>query len=379
MGYMGTTMTNMQDMLWEKMGRGVFVVAELGKNFIQTEEERPVAEYLKNAKELVREAKAAGADAVKFQTHNVEDEQLATHVVAPHFSWDRHYWVTRNTKATPLDAFWIPLKRFCDAEGITFFSTPMSRGAAEILSTVGVDLWKAGSCDLTDFVMLDYMRRSGKPIIISAGMSTLEEVDAAVRFLKEKNDRVALLHCVSKYPCPPEDLHLNTIGFFKERYRIPVGFSDHSIGIDSAFGAVALGATIIEKHFSRARDLWGADHKVSMIPEEFAALTGGIRVLADKPEQRAAYLAHPTVKAGMGKAAKIMDPGEEKFRSVFRKCLMAGREIPAGTVITAEHLYAMRPFVHAGGIPSERYEEILGKKAARTLKKFDPITVSILT
>lgn len=365
-------------MLWEKMSRGVFVVAELGKNFIQTEEDRPVAEYLKNAKELVRKAKAAGADAVKFQTHNVEDEQLATHVIAPHFSRDRHYWVTRNTKATPFDAFWIPLKRFCDAEGITFFSTPMSRGAAEILSRVGVDLWKVGSCDLTDFVMLDYMRRSGKPIIISAGMSTLDEVDAAVRFLKEKNQRVALLHCVSKYPCPPEDLHLNTIAFFKERYRMPIGFSDHSLGIDSAFGAVALGATIVEKHFSLARDLWGADHKVSMTPGEFTALTGGIRVLADKPEQRAAYLAHPVVRAGMGKTAKVMDPGEEKFRPVFRKCLMAGRDIPAGAVIMAEHLYAMRPQVHAGGLSSERYEEVIGKRTKRALKKYEPITGELL-
>ena len=358
----------------------VFVVAEIGKNFIQTQEERPIAEYLENAKALVKAAHEAGADAVKFQTHNVEDEQLNIHVVSPHFKGaDRYSWLTRNTKATPLDGFWRPLKAYCDEVGIVFHSTPMSRGAARKLNELGVELWKVGSGDILDFVTLDFLASTGQPIIMSSGMSTIEELDQAIDFLKRRNANVILLHCVSKYPCPPEHLSLATIGFLAERYGIPVGFSDHSIGIDSALAAVALGAKVIEKHFSFSRDLWGADHKVSMTPEELKALVSGIRELERDPSKKAAYLAKEIVKAGMGSGTKVLQEDEAVFRPYFRKSLMAGRDIPAGTVITGEMLYAMRPQQYAGGLPSEEYERVLGRKVAANLKKYDPITPNVFS
>src|SRR3989344_2342246 len=254
---------NTPEAIWEKIKKGIFVIVDAGKNFIRTEEEKSVVEYLANAKQLVDEAAKGGADAIKFQTHNVEDEQLNINIVSPHFKGsDRYRWVSRNNKATPLNEFWKPLKQYCDKKGIIFFSTAMSRGAAKILNEVGVNFWKIGSGDILDFVMLDYLRHNNRPIILSSGMSTLEEVENAVKFLREKNKRVALLHCVSKYPCPPEELHLKTIEFFKERFDIPIGFSDHSIGSDYAIASVALGATVIEKHFSLSRTLYGADHKV---------------------------------------------------------------------------------------------------------------------
>ncbi|MDP3795276.1 MAG: N-acetylneuraminate synthase family protein [bacterium] len=364
---------------WEQADRagraGVFVIAEVGKNFIQTQEERPVAEYLENARALVRAAKEAGADAVKFQTHHVEDEQLNIPVVSPHFKGaDRYSWVTRNTNATPLDEFWRPLKAFCDELGILFFSTPMSRGAAEKLSALGPQLWKVGSGDILDFVTLDYLAKTGRPIVLSSGMSTLEELDKSIDFLQRRNAPVVLLHCVSKYPCPPEELHLSTIGFLRERYGIPVGFSDHSIGIDSALAAVALGAVVVEKHFSFARDLWGADHKVSMTPEELRALVQGIRALESRPELRAAYLTKDIVTAGMGTGGKVLQPDEAVFRPYFRKALMAGCDIAADTVLEPHMLYAMRPHAYAGGLPSEQYERVLGKRTARALKKYEPIT-----
>ncbi|MEK7074704.1 MAG: N-acetylneuraminate synthase family protein, partial [Patescibacteria group bacterium] len=147
--------------------KNIFIIAEIGKNFIQTQEERPVAEYLENAKVLVRAAKESGADAVKFQTHNVEDEQLNINVVSPHFKGaDRYSWVTRNMNATPLDEFWRPLKAYCDEIGIIFHSTPMSRGAAHMLQQLDVPFWKVGSGDILDFVMLDYLASTKKPIII---------------------------------------------------------------------------------------------------------------------------------------------------------------------------------------------------------------------
>lgn len=353
----------------------VFVVAEIGKNFIQTEDERPVSEYLANAKALAKAAKDAGADAVKYQTHTVEDEQLNINVVSPHFKGaDRYSWVTRNTRATPLAAFWQPLKRYCDGLGITFFSTPMSRGASRLLNEgLNVALWKVGSGDILDFLMLDYLAASGKPIILSSGMSTLEELDCAVDFLKRRNAKVILLHCVSRYPCPAEDLNLATIGFLRERYGVPVGFSDHSIGIDSALAAVALGAGVVEKHFSFSRNLWGSDHKSSMTPDELKAMVAGIRAFEQDPSRKQGYLEKEVVKAGMGTAAKVLHEDEAVFRPYFRKSLMAGCGIPAGVAITAEMLYAMRPQVHAGGIPSEEYERVVGRVAKAALKKYDPI------
>lgn len=372
------------DNIWQKIQKGVFIIAEIGKNFIQTQEEQPVEVYLENAKKLVDEAVAAGADAVKFQTHNVEDEQLNINVVSPHFKGsDRYSWVARNTRSTPVDKFWKPLKEHCEKKGITFFSTPMSRGAAKILNErVGVELWKVGSGDILDFVMLDYLRETGKPIIFSTGMSTLEEAELAVNFLRKKGARVAMLHCVSKYPCPPEDLHLKTIEFYKNRFDMPIGFSDHSIGIEPALVAAAMGAKILEKHFSLSRDLWGSDHKVSMTPAELRGLVAGVKEILANPAKREEILNSDFAKrslvgdpdAPVGAGGKVLQEGEAGFRPLFRKSLMAGQDIPAGATITKEMLYAMRPQQYAGGLPSEKYEEVLGKKTKVALKKFDPIT-----
>ncbi|MBA4320192.1 MAG: hypothetical protein C0412_17480 [Flavobacterium sp.] len=344
----------------------VFIIAEIGKNFIQTKEDKSVEEYLKNAKELMRAAKEAGADAVKFQTHNVDDEQLDIDIVSPHFSGSGRYnWVKRNDAATPLE-FWQEVKKYCGELGIIFFSTPMSRGAAQKLNQVGVDLWKVGSGDILDFVMLDYLSETGKPVIISSGMSTLEEVDKAVEFLKRRNVDLALLHCVSKYPCPPEELNLKTLEFFKKCYNIPVGFSDHSIGCDSATVAVNMGAHIIEKHLSLSRNFWGADHKISMMPEEFKIMVDRIRS-GEKIELN-----------NYGEEIKILRNDEAVFRPIFRKSLVAGCNLSAGSILTKEKIYAMRPQKYAGSMHSEKYESVLGKRVKNYFKKYDPITFNAL-
>lgn len=365
--------------LWQKIESGVFVIAEVGKGFIQTKEDRPVAEYLDNARKLAKAAKDAGADAVKFQTHTVEDEQLDIDVTAPHFKGsDRYSWVTRNTNATPVEEFWKPLKAYCDEIGVPFFSTPMSRGAARLLHALDVPLWKVGSGDILDFVLLDFLATTGKPIIISSGMSTEEEVDLAMDFLKKRKVPVALLHCVSKYPCPPEDLHLASIGYLRDRYKVPTGFSDHSVGIESSLGAVALGAAVIEKHFSFDRTLWGSDHKVSMTPDELQLLVQGIREFEKDPAKPDTYLAQEIVQKGIGTPGKTMDPDEAVFRPYFRKSLMMGEDTPAGTQLRPDLIYAMRPQAYAGGLPSEQYESVLGKKVKTSLKKYDPITGGML-
>jgi len=330
---------------------------------------------LKNAKGLVDKAIWAGADAIKFQTHNVEDEQLNIEIVSPHFKGaDRYRWLTRNTNATPVNEFWKPLKHYCDEQGIIFMSTPMSRGAAYKLSEVGVPIWKIGSGDILDFVCMDYMRNSGLPIIISSGMSTLEEITQGVNFLKAKNNRVALVHALSKYPGFPEEANLAVINLFKKKFPgTPIGFSENSIGIEPSLIAVALGAAIIEKHFSIRRDLWGADHKVSSTPEEFKEMVTVIRKIQGDLKEKEKWLNYTNIKTILGKEEKVLRTDEEIFRPIFRKALMAGRDLESGTLLEPEMIYAMRPQLYARGLPSEKYEEVVGKKTKTALKKYDPV------
>ena len=297
-----------------------FIIAEAGKNFINTKKEQSVRDYLNNAKKLVDGAIWAGVDAIKFQTHNVEDEQLNVRVASPHFHGeDRYCWVKRNTLATPINGFWRPIKTYCRKRDIVFFSTPMSRGAAKILDEVGVDLWKIGSADILDFVMLDYLRRTGKPIIVSSGMSTLTEVKRSIEFLQEKNKKISLLHCVSEYPCPSEHLNLKMLEVYKKIFKMPIGFSDHSLEIESSLVAVASGAKIIEKHFSLSRSFWGPDHKVSLVPEEMRQLVAGIRNLEKSPKKRSELLKSEFAKKTLGKGVKLIQKDEAQFRPLFRK------------------------------------------------------------
>ncbi len=366
--------------VWDRITKGVFIVAEAGKNFIQTENDRPVAEYLANAKRLADAAKAAGADAIKFQTHEVEDEQLNIPIIAPHFKGaDRYAWVTRNTRATPVAEFWKPLKEYCDQIGIVFFSTPMSRGAAKKLTEINVPMWKVGSGDILDFVLLDYLAATGKPVVISSGMSTFDEVANAINFLKKRGATVALMHALSKYPGELHEANLGTIEFYREKFPgIPIGFSENSPHTEPSLIAVALGATFVERHFGASRGLWGSDHKVSSTPGEFRAITDGIRAIAASAAERERWLTHPKFAAIYGTREKVLRDDEARFRPVFRKSLMAGADIQAGTMLTPEFIYAMRPQEYAGGLPSERYEEVVGRRVRQDLKKYEPITEEIL-
>ncbi len=350
----------------------VFIIAEIGKNFIQTEEEKPVTEYLENAKKLVDAAKDAGCDAVKFQTHEVEDEVLDIAFTSPHFKGkDRYSWVTRNTNATPLKEFWKPLKVHCDMRGITFFSTPMSRKAAQKLEKVGVPFWKVGSGDIFDYVLLDYLTGTEKPIIFSTGMTSLKELGGVIGYLSKKKLPLVVLYCISKYPAPKKSFNLATIEYLKEKYpAVTIGFSDHSLGYDVSLAAVALGARIIEKHFSFSRDLWGADHKVSITPTEMKGFVRLVRSGAYKKASTRAYY---------GTKDKELEGAGNQFRSYFHKSLIAGEDLPKGSIITKAAVFAMRPQMHAGGLGSHRLGEVVGRKIKHALKKYEPITEEIIT
>lgn len=325
---------------------------------------------MENAIALVDAAVDSGVDAVKFQTHEVEDEQLNLDITSPHFKGsDRYSWVTRNTNATPL-SFWKAVKQHCDKRGMMFFSTPMSRKAAMKLDQVGVDLWKVGSGDVQDNVTLDYITSSGKPIIISTGMVSLKELDEVINHIQSKKAPVVVLYCISQYPCPPEHFNLGTIEYLQEKYpEIVIGFSDHSIGFDVTLAAVKLGAKVIEKHFSFSRDLWGADHKVSMTPDEMKKMVAAIRSGAYKDVNESKYY---------GDKERELDGAKNQFRPYFNKSLVAGTDIPAGTIITKESIFAMRPMMYAKGLPANQFEMVVGKTTTKELRKYDPITADAL-
>lgn len=346
----------------------VFIIAEIGKNFIQTEDEKSQAEYLENAKKLIDEAIKSGADAVKFQTHVVEDEQLNIDIISPHFKGsDRYSWVKRNTKITSGN-FWQEIKEYCDKRNIIFFSTPMSKKAAEILNRVDVPLWKIGSGDVLDFSLLDFCGKTEKPIIISTGMVSLKELDSVLNFLKKYKSPVGVLYCVSEYPCKPEKFNLSTIEYLKDKYpSIVVGFSDHSIGNDAVFSAIKLGAQIIEKHFSLDRNLWGSDHKVSQTPKELEEMVNNIRsgnILSNS--------------LFYGNKNRELAGGNNKFRPYFNKILVAAEDIKKGTLIEDHMIYSMRPQIDKKAIRSEKFFEIIGKRINRDIKKYEPLYIEYL-
>lgn len=382
------------------MSDHIEVIAEIGKNFVTTQEEEPLDVLLFRAKQLILSAKQCGADVAKFQVHNVTDEiHPNAQIISPHFDHDRYAWVKRNTY--PVE-FWWQIKEYCREVGIEFLATPMSRGAAEILDDVGVDRWKIGSGDILDFVMLDYVRDTGKPVILSSGMSTIQELRKAYDYVHEKTNEVAILHCVSCYPCPLESLNLNTIPFLKKQFpEAKIGFSDHSLGIDGSLMAVTLGAEVIEKHFTFDRNSWGPDHKVSLLPEEMKKLTrtifyynqdrrrreinemgyiveegkDGIRLRKREPNeplQPITLLPSPTPEA-LGVETKFIQEDEVKFRKVFRKGLYVARDIREGQIFEPDMIYAMRPSPE-GGIASESYPSVVGRVATRSFKKYESIT-----
>lgn len=353
-----------------RTSRETFVIADIGKNFIQTQEEQSSEMYAKNAKELIDAATEAGVDAVKFQTHVVDDEQANISVVSPHFTGsDRYSWVERNTRATPL-AFWRDIKAHAQKRGITFFSTPMSRLAARKLQEIDVPFWKVGSGDVQDFVLLDELIATNKPIIISSGMVSLKELDEVIRFIRSKGSPLIVLYCVSQYPCPPEHFNLATIEYLQETYPdLVIGFSDHSLGYEVSLAAIKVGARVIEKHFSLSRELWGSDHKVSMTPPEMRAMVRAIRNGEAEPADPTPYY---------GTKDQELEGATNPYRPYFNKSLVAAIDMEAGTLITKESVCAMRPLLHLKGLPAHEFTRVVGRVMKRPIKRLSPLTEDFL-
>lgn len=247
----------------------VFFIAEAGKNFIDhdwKEKQFTIPYYLERAQMLVRAAKKAGADAVKFQCHVFEDEAAFRGV-------HRHDWIKFNESITT-EGFWKELKAYCDSLEIEFMCTPMSKMAAEKINPF-VKRWKVGSGNVTDMELLKFMAETKKPVILSTGMSTQIEVGIATHILKD--NELSLLYCKSIYPCPSEQVNLAMIQRLKDVGKV-VGFSDHTTDITMPMKATIRGAEIIEKHFTLCKEDVGPDHKFSLEPHE---LTWAIKLVRD--------------------------------------------------------------------------------------------------
>ncbi len=306
------------------------------------------------AEAMIAAAAECGVDAIKLQTHISSAETVRNAPTPPYFKAEPRYEYFERT-AFSKDV-WKELKSCAKEHGVEFISSPFSIEAAELLVEIGVDAIKVPSGEITNIPYLEYLSGCGLPIIVSSGMSSLEEVDECKEILLKNNCNVALMQCTSEYPCGPEHVGLNMIGEFGKRFpNVPIGFSDHSSGVWAAIAAFYAGARIIEKHFTLSKKMYGPDAKMSMEPEEMRLLCDSIKMLEQAME-------NPVDK---GSAEEFSE-----MKRIFQKSVVAVEEIPAGTVIQKEMLGCKKP---GTGLSTRYLKEIVGLTAKRDLKVDDII------
>ncbi len=311
---------------------------------------------LGNALRLIDAAAEAGADTVKFQTHIAEAESLADAPAPGYFSDEPRIAYFKRTAFTPEQ--WRKLAAHAASRKVTFLSSPFSLEAVDLLESVGVEAYKVPSGEVSNLPLLERIAATKKPTLLSSGMSDWRELDQAVAVLKPAC-ALTVLQCSSAYPCPPEQVGLNVLREMRERYKVPVGFSDHTLGFAAALAAAALGATAIEKHFTFSRQMYGSDAKNSMEPEDFRVLCRSLRDIWS-------MAAHPVDKNDISPYAEM--------KRIFEKSVVTARALRAGTVIARDMLAFKKP---GDGIPAAEYASLVGRKlradlpADHKLKKGD--------
>ncbi|MGB8329372.1 MAG: N-acetylneuraminate synthase family protein [Polyangiales bacterium] len=293
----------------------------------------------------------AGADAVKFQTHIAEAESHPNEPWRIKFSPQDEtrfaYWKRMEFTA----AQWRGLKEHADARGLFFLSSPFSEEAVDLLTDVGVAAWKIASGQITDLWMLERIAKTGWPLLFSTGMSPLSEVEWAVGWAEQRKLDVAVMQCTSAYPSTLQGVGLNVMTEFRERFRIPVGLSDHTGTIYPSLAAAALGAELVELHVTFSRQAFGPDVAASVTFEELRVLVEGVRAIET-------IRANPVDKDAV---AREMAP----MRELFMKSVVARRDLPAGAVLRVADLTTKKP---AGGISAQRMHEIVGRRLARPVR-----------
>lgn len=329
------------------------IIAEAGVNH-NGDYDRAVA--------MVYAAKQAGADYVKFQTAVPE---LVISSIAPKAAYQKE---TTGEEESQLEMCrkihlkledYGPLSELCREVGIGFMSTPFDLVSIDCLAPLGMDYWKIPSGEITNLPYLRKIGARGEKVILSTGMSELDEVEKALQVLEEAGtprSNVALLHCNTQYPTPFEDVNLRAMDALRSLHPGAVGYSDHTVGIEVPVAAVAMGAQIIEKHFTLDKSLPGPDHKASLDPTELAAMVSSIR----------------HIEQAMGSAEKHVSPSERANIEVARKSIVAARDIAAGEEFTEENITVKRP---GNGISPMLWDEVLGRKAPRAFVADSLITL----
>ena len=295
-----------------------------------------------NAQKLIEVAANCGADIIKFQTHIAEAETLRDAPMPSYFQGEPRYEYFERTSFS-LDQ-WRILKEKCDEYHIEFMSAPFSIEAVELLKKVSVKRYKIGSGEVTNLPLLKVIAETSKPVLLSSGMSSWSELDDAVSTIQKVHNDITVLQCTSEYPCSYENVGLNIMVEMKERYKLPVGLSDHTMTNYTAFAAVTLGASVIEKHLTFSRDMYGSDAKHSLLPDEFADLVDGIRAIDT---------------ALSSKVDK--DLLAEKFsdmKDIFQKSIVSVVDIPKGALITREMIGFKKP---GTGISAGYSNAVIGK------------------
>ncbi|MEG2548476.1 MAG: N-acetylneuraminate synthase [Eubacterium sp.] len=330
---------------------GVVIIAEAGVNHNGS---------LALAKKMVLMGKKAGVDAVKFQTFKSEK-------VVSVFAKKADYQIenTQNNQENQLemvkklelsnDAFF-ELQTYCQEIGIQFLSTPFDLESIVFLNQLEMPFWKIPSGEITNYPYLVKIAETHKDIVMSTGMCTMKEIEEAINVLEANGSgKISLLHCNTEYPTPMEDVNLRAMQTLKETFNVPVGYSDHTKGIEVPIAAVAMGAEIIEKHFTLDCSMEGPDHKASLEPEALTQMVQAIR----------------NIEKAMGSGKKEPSPSEKKNIPIARKSIVANCDIEKGTVFTVENLTTKRP---GNGISPMKWNAILGQKATRHFKEDELIT-----
>lgn len=303
---------------------------------------------------LADAARAAGADCVKYQTFQPErlvsrTAQKAEYQKANTGNADSQLEMLRALALSEDD--FIRLKAHCEDIGITFLSTPFDLESLAFLDELGVPFWKIPSGEVNNLPYLLAIAKTKKPVVMSTGMCELAEIRAAVEVLKTNGTpEIKLLHCNTEYPTPFEDVNLRAMDTLRREFGVAVGYSDHTKGIEVPIAAAALGATIIEKHFTLDRNMEGPDHKASLEPQELAAMVSAIR----------------NIEQAIGSAEKTASPSEKKNRDIARKSIVASRAIAQGELLTEENLTVKRP---GSGISPMKWFEVLGTTARRNFEE----------
>jgi N-acetylneuraminate synthase len=293
-----------------------------------------------NACRLIEAAAAAGATAVKFQTHVADAETLPDAPMPPYFKGEPRLEYFRRTAFT--EPQYRRLMQVAADHGVAFVASPFALEAVDFLAGLGLGYYKIPSGEVTNLPLLERVATTGRPVLLSSGMSTWDELDQAVAVLR--GSPLLVMQCSSVYPCPPPQVGLNVMSEMKNRYRLPVGYSDHTRGIAAPVAAAALGAVAIEKHFAFSRMMYGSDAGNSMEPAEF-------RQMADAVRETWEILAHPVDKSLAGSYAEM--------KLIFEKSIVAAHDLGAGTVLATSHLAFKKP---GDGIRADRYQALLGRR-----------------